>query len=65
MGGVAGSAFLSRLWQPPSQDSAGDAAVSFGITMSTNIGFGVVKEFLPDLARAITGKNRPKPVPSH
>jgi len=58
MGGVAAAAFLSRLWQPPSQDSPGDAAVSFGITMSTNIGFGVVKEFLPDLGRAISGKHK-------
>ena len=32
--------------------------MSFGITMGSNIGFGVVKEFLPDLARVITGKKR-------
>jgi len=58
IGGVAAGAFLSRLWLPRSQNSAGDGAVSFGITMGSNIGFGVVKEFLPDLARAITGKMR-------
>ena len=57
-GGVAAGAFLSRLWLPHSENSAGDAAVSFGITMGTNIGFGVLKEFLPDLARVITGKKR-------
>src|SRR6266576_6019872 len=53
LGGVAAAAFLSRLWQPPSQSSAGDGAVSFGVTMASNIGFGVVKELLPDLGRGI------------
>lgn len=53
LGGVAGGAFLSRFWQPPSQHSAGSGAVSFGITMSSNMGFSVVKEFLPDLGRVI------------
>jgi hypothetical protein len=57
-GGVAAGAFLSRLWLPRSQNSAGDGAVSFGITMGSNIGFGVLKEFLPDLARGLTGKKR-------
>jgi hypothetical protein len=58
LGGVAGGAFLSRTWLPPSQDSAQDAAVSFGITMGSNIGFGVVKEFLPDLGRALRRKKK-------
>ena len=58
LGGVAAGAFLSRSWQPPSQHSAGDAAVSFGITMASNMGFSVVKEFLPDLARVITKKKK-------
>jgi hypothetical protein len=58
LGGVAAGAFLSRLWQPPSQSSAGDGAVSFGITMGSNIGFSVVKEFLPDLGRAIAKKRQ-------
>jgi hypothetical protein len=57
-GGVAAGAFLSRLWLPKSQNSAGDGAVSFAITMGSNIGFGAVKEFLPDLARGLTGKKR-------
>jgi hypothetical protein len=56
IGGLAAGAFLSRFWQPPSQHSAGDGAVSFGITMSSNMGFGVVKEFLPDIGRKIARK---------
>ena len=56
--GVAAGAFLSRTWQPRSQHSAGDAAISFGITMASNMGFSVVKEFLPDIGRAITKKHR-------
>src|SRR5215472_4596302 len=56
VGGVAAGAFLSRLWQPPSQHSAGNGAVSFGLTMATNMGFGVVKEVLPDLGQRIAKK---------
>ena len=48
---------LSRFWQPPSQSSAGDGAVSFGLTMASNMGFSIVKEFLPDLGRAISKKH--------
>lgn len=58
LGGVAAGAFLSRLWQPSSQSSAGDGAVSFGLTMSSNIAFSLVKEFLPDLGRAIAKKHQ-------
>src|SRR5205807_2307453 len=58
VGGVAAGAFLSRYWQPPSQRSAGDGAVSFGITMASNMGFSVLKEFLPDLGRIISKKHK-------
>ena len=58
VGGVAAGAALARAWLPPSQSAGRDAAISFGITMATNISFGVVKEFLPDLVRPFT-KNRP------
>ncbi|HXY13641.1 MAG TPA: hypothetical protein VEI01_10695 [Terriglobales bacterium] len=63
LGGVAAGAFLSRFWQPPSQHSAGDGAVSFGITMASNMGFGVVKEFLPDVGRAIAKKQKKPSTP--
>jgi hypothetical protein len=58
LSGVAAGAFLSRYWQPPSQDSPGNGAVSFGITMASNMGFSVVKEFLPDLGRAIMKRSK-------
>ena len=58
IGGVAAGAFVSRLWQPPSQSSAGDGAVSFGITMASNAGFGLVKEFLPDLGRKLGNRHK-------
>ena len=54
--GVATGAFVSRLWLPPSQSSTGNAAISFGISMASNIGFGVVKEFLPDIGHALVRK---------
>lgn len=54
LGGVAAGAFLSRYWQPRSQSSAGNGAISFGLTMSSNMAFSVVKEFLPDLGRVVT-----------
>lgn len=58
LGGVAAGAFLSRLWQPKSQSSLGDGAVSLGLTMAGNTGFSVVKEFLPDLGRALSKKRK-------
>ena len=58
LGGVAASAFVSRSWQPRSQRSAGNGAVSFGITMASNMGCSVLKEFLPDLGRMITRKQK-------
>jgi len=51
IGSTAGAAFISRLWQPKSSDSAGDGAVSFGIAMATNAGVNVIREFLPDVTR--------------
>jgi hypothetical protein len=58
LGGVAAGAFISRSWLPPSQHSAGDGAVSFGITMGSNMGFAVVKEFLPDIGRLIRNRHK-------
>lgn len=60
LSGVAAGAFVSRIWLPPSQQSAEDGAVSFGLTMASNMGFGVLKEFLPDIGRAMK-KKRAKP----
>jgi hypothetical protein len=51
IGSAAGAGFISRAWQPPSTTSAGDGAVTFGITMGTDIGFNVLREFWPDLKR--------------
>jgi hypothetical protein len=62
--GYGSGAYLSRFWQPASANSVGDAAVSFGISMGWNIGFGVVKEFLPDMLRPIFKKRQKgNPVP--
>lgn len=44
---VAGSSAISRLWQPRSEDTAGDAAVSFGLTMAADIGWNFFHEFCP------------------
>jgi len=46
-GAVVGSSFISRIWQPRSRDSSGDAAVSFGITMVSDLGWNCFKEFCP------------------
>jgi hypothetical protein len=51
IGSAAGTSFISRIWQPPSTTSAGDGAVNFGISMASDVGFNVVREFLPDLKR--------------
>ena len=46
-GSVLGSSFLSRLWQPRSEDSSGDALASFGLTMVSDLGWNFFKEFGP------------------
>jgi hypothetical protein len=51
IGGTAGAAFISRIWQPRSTTTAGDGAVSFGISMGSQMGFNIVREFFPDLKR--------------
>jgi hypothetical protein len=53
LGSAAGAAFISRVWQPPSTTTAGDGAVNFGITMGNDIGFNLVREFLPDVKRRL------------
>jgi hypothetical protein len=50
-GSTLGAAFISRLWQPPSQDSSGNAMSSFGITIAADMGFNVVREFWPNRYR--------------
>jgi hypothetical protein len=47
LGAVLGAAFISRLWQPPSADGSGDAAISFGVNMAAGIGWNFVQEFRP------------------
>lgn len=47
IGGAATGAFISRAWQPRSTTSAGDAAVSFGLTMAANASINVLREFSP------------------
>jgi hypothetical protein len=49
LGSAAGSAFISRIWQPRSSTTAGDGAVTFGITMATDIGFNMFREFGPGI----------------
>src|ERR1700761_3345426 len=56
IGGTAAGAFVSRAWLPDSQRSASEAASSFGISLASNAGFGVVKEFIPDMIRVLKGK---------
>jgi hypothetical protein len=51
IGASAGTAFISREWQPPSKNSAGDGAVAFGLNMGSQVGFNVFREFWPDMKR--------------
>jgi hypothetical protein len=57
MGAALASSFISRLWQPRSQDSAGDAAISFGLNMAVGMGWNFAQEFVPrSLARKLHGR---------
>jgi hypothetical protein len=49
--GAAGSAFISRIWQPRSLNTPGDGAVNFGTAIGVDAGFNVFREFWPDLKR--------------
>jgi hypothetical protein len=62
--GFAAGAFVSRAWQPPSTESAGDAAVSFGVSMGWNVVMTEVKEFLPDMLRPLINWRKHKRAPS-
>ena len=57
MGAILASSFISRLWLPRSQDSAGDAAVSFGFDMAAGVGWNFIREFTPrSLTRKLRGR---------
>ncbi len=52
-GSAAGSAFISRIWQPHSTNTAGDGAVTFGITIGSDVGANMFREFWPDIRRHV------------
>jgi hypothetical protein len=56
IGSAAGTAFISRAWQPPSTTDASHAASSFGFTMAADLGTNVFREFWPDLKRHLKRK---------
>jgi hypothetical protein len=47
--GLVATAFISRTWQPPSLRGPSHAMGSLGTAAGTEIGFNVVREFLPSL----------------
>jgi hypothetical protein len=57
VGSTAAAAFISRLWQPAGDRSAADGLESFGISMATNAGVNVAREFLPDITRRLFHKS--------
>ena len=46
LGATAGTAVVSRAWQPPSNRQPVNAVSSFGISIATQVGLNVVREFL-------------------
>ena len=46
-GSTIGTSFISRIWQPQSEDTSGDAAMNFGLTIAADMGWNVFKEFCP------------------
>ena len=47
--GLVATAFISRLWQPQSTRGPSHAVGSLGTAVGTEIGFNIVREFVPDL----------------
>lgn len=58
IGSTAGASFISRLWQPSTNNSAGDGATSFAIGMAANAGLNVLREFLPDVTKRVLRHNQ-------
>lgn len=46
-GAAVGASFISRAWQPSSENKVGDAADNFGLDMAVDIGWNVFREFCP------------------
>ena len=53
LGGIAGGAFISRTWQPSTNNSPSDGLTSFMIGVAANAGTDVLREFLPDVTHRI------------
>ncbi len=51
IGSTLAVAFISREWQPPSEDTPRDAAVSFGTVLASEVGFNIVREFWPKILK--------------
>jgi hypothetical protein len=51
LGSTLAVAFISREWQPPSENKPRNAAASFGTTLGTEVGFNIAREFLPKVFR--------------
>lgn len=47
-GSAVSASFISRIWQPPSLNSSGDAAMNFGITIAVDVGWNMFREFRPN-----------------
>ena len=57
LGATLASSFISRAWQPRSQDGPGDAAVNFGFNIAADIGWNFIQEFSPrSIAKHLHGK---------
>jgi hypothetical protein len=53
LGGTLAGAFTSRLWEPDTNNSAGDALSSFGISIAVRAGVEVAREFAPGVFRRL------------
>jgi hypothetical protein len=56
-GSAAGAAFISRIWQPRSTNSAGDGAEVFGLAIGLDVGHNMLREFWPDVKRHLFKKD--------
>ena len=52
-GSALSASFISRIWQPRSTNTSGDAAVNFSATVAIDAGWNVLREFWPDITRRV------------
>ena len=56
LSGLAGAAFISRMWLPPSEQGVNEAVENILVSYAVSAAFDEAREFVPDLLHKVKGK---------